>query len=271
MTIQAHIDEYGLTALIPFWSRVQDSISARPLLGDLTAASLAPQVADLFGRTMVSEPTCIGCCLRNLRTDQWLAELAGKGQVSTVIDLGTGLDTRLMRLPGMFPAYVEVDSGPVIGLRDRLIPGTKAIRICADAMDTSTWIGAVPERDTRAVAVVLEGVLAYQEPAAVRTFFREIRQRLPGAYVLFDSVSPLAALAANRAISPAAPHPPYKWATWSTRRLVPGSRAWRVLREAHFRDLQGDPAKPLMRMHRQVYSLPPMRNSYRLTLARLEG
>ena len=265
----SYLDPLSRTALIPFWSRAEDYADADPVLGDAAAAAVAAMVERRFGRVDVPAATRIGCCLRNLTMDDWIRDLAGRHEVSAIIDIGVGLDTRLRRMPAVVDTYVEVDSPAVIALRDEWLPDTGALRIAGDGMGVGGWIDAVPALAPESVAVVLEGVLAYQEPSKVVAFFHGLAATLPGAHVLFDSVSPLSAWAANRPAALASGRPRYAWSCWSTSRIVERPRRWRIVREQGFMDQPRRHSRRFGGWDQALYRLPVLRCSYRLTCARL--
>ncbi|MBV9163287.1 MAG: class I SAM-dependent methyltransferase [Streptosporangiaceae bacterium] len=265
------LDALGRTALIPFWARVHDALLPSPILGDHAAAALAPEVERRFGAEPVGDATRVGCCLRNRAMDEWIADLAANGNsgVRTVVDIGVGLDTRLRRRPQLAEHYVEVDGEAIMNLRDDLLPGTGAVRVRADGMSVDEWIDAVDHQVSSVTVLVLEGVLAYQDPSRVSRFFADAARCLPGAFVVFDNLSPLAAWPANRPAALAQGRPRYVWSPWFTRRIPAGSQRLRILQERGFGDFPRDLTREFSNRNRIVYSLPPMRRAYRLTLARL--
>jgi O-methyltransferase involved in polyketide biosynthesis len=172
-------------------------------------------------------------------------------------------------MPGVVDTYVEVDSQPIIELREEWLPGTGAVRIVGDGMRVGEWISSVAASRPESVAVVLEGVLAYQERGKVAGFFRDLADALPGAYVLFDSVSLLSVWAANRPAALASGRPRYVWSCWGTSRLIRHPRRWQIVREQGFMDQPRHHSGRFDGLDRAVYRLPVLRRSYRLTLARL--
>jgi O-methyltransferase involved in polyketide biosynthesis len=259
-------DALARTALTPFWSRVADAGSAEPILGDLAAAALVPQVARRYGRVEVPDTVRIGSCLRDLSIDEWLQLLAAGGCIDVVLELGVGLDTRRSRLSSVPLHFVEVDRAPIIAARDEWIPRSRTTRMAADALDIARWSMAVPTGGR--IAVVLQGVLPYQRPAAVAAFFAALAVRHPGAYLIFDSVSPLSARLANRGSVRAGGRPRYEWSTWRDGGLAGPRRRWVVLDQRGFMDLPRELTRTFPATQRVVYSLPVLRRSYRLTLAR---
>jgi O-methyltransferase involved in polyketide biosynthesis len=263
------LDPLSRTALIPFWSRVYDARSASPVLGDAAAVGLAALAKERFGRMEVSESTRLGCCLRNRTVDDWITELiaAHGGTPAAIVDIGVGLDTRVQRLPGVARTYIEIDSEPVLALRDEWLPGTDVRRIVGDGMRVDGW--AEHLNGEPLVIVALEGVLTYHPPAAVSAFFANVAQRLPGAYLLFDSLSPLQIRMANSPAALASGRPPYQWGVWSTRRISAGRSRLQVLRERGFMDFPRDMTRSFSQTERFLHAVPPFRRSYRLTLAQL--
>lgn len=266
----ADLDDLGRTALVPFWARLQDARSANPVLADNAALSLADRVRERFGEIDVGWSTRVGCCLRNRIVDEWVARIVGGDTgPAVVVDIGVGLDTRLRRRPDIAARYVEVDSDPVIRLRDAWLPNTGAVRVPADGMRPTEWIGHVDRNTSGVVVLVLEGVLAYQTPERVARFLAQTTQSLPGAYLVFDSLSPYSAWLANRSGEAAQGRPRYQWSTWRTSRITVGRARLRVLEEKGFMDLPASLRRSLPVWDRLLHAMPPMRRSYRFTLARL--
>ena len=259
------------TALIPFWARVHDAALAEPILGDTTALGMAPMVQQSFAEPEVPTITRVGCCLRNLTIDRWLCQLVEQRRVETTVVIGAGLDTRRQRLPKLHSRFVEVDSTAIIELRDRWIPADGAVRVTGDGLHIDAWQHAIDASGTGKVAIILEGVLAYHQPENVTQFFGDLARLLPGAYLLFDSPSPIAARGANRPQPGRSERPAYTWAPWSTRRL--GGRAGRltVLDEKGFMDFPRALTTCFGRRDRVLHSLPPLRRSFRMTLAQVPG
>lgn len=262
------LDALSRTALIPFWARAQDAACADPILGDKAALELAPLVEQRFGVQAVSPATRIGCCLRSRVMDGWLAQLARNHAPVSIVDVGIGLDTRLRRMSLPVHRYVEIDSRPVIEFRQQLMPDDGSMRIVGDGLSGSLWDDGL-DAERGVVIIVLEGVLAYHEPARVHGFFTTVAEMLPGAFVLFDSLSPLAAWLANRPGALASGRPAYLWATKKADRVVTGSARLHVLDEKRFVDFPHEYRLMYSPVARFAYGLPLMRSSYRLTLAQI--
>lgn len=260
------LDPLSRTALTPFWARAQDARSQRPVLGDDTAAALAPQVREWFGEIPLDRSTRVGCCLRNVITDGWLAELEDAD--TAIVEIGVGLNTRVHRLPLAARTYVEVDCDQITSLRRDLVPAAGAMRVAGDGMDITCWADAIDSRSVGRLIVTLEGVLAYQPPAAVERFFTEAADRFPGAFVVFDRLSPSAAARANRPEARADGRPEYRWqqGKQGSRKLDP---LVRVIRAQGFLDVPRGLRMHLPIRDRVVHALPPRRAGYQLVLCQL--
>ncbi|SMF79003.1 class I SAM-dependent methyltransferase [Streptomyces sp. Amel2xC10] len=121
---------------------------------------------------------------RTVLVDRMLADLFGRERVETFVNLGAGFDARPFRMewPGHCPV-VEVDSAPVLGLKDRLLPGTDAAcpieRVPCDLHDTDRLTGLLlPHTAERRCVVLAEGLLTYLPRPAVRSLASALA--LPG-------------------------------------------------------------------------------------------
>ncbi|GGK34736.1 tetracenomycin C synthesis protein [Pilimelia terevasa] len=268
----ADLDALAATALVPLRARAEDAASPSPILGDRAAADLAQRLDAVMPGGSVDASTRAGCCIRGKVIDTWLAALAERlGQpLGAVIDLGVGLNTRAERLPSLARRYLEVDAPSIIDLRRRWLPNDQVIRVAGDALRVENWIGDALPADGP-VAVVCEALLAYQRPAAVGDFLDALGCVLPGAYLLFDSLSPLAARLANRPPALAGGRPPYVWTTNRTRSLRANGRRMEVLAEVSLLDQPTACTRQFPAGQRLLFSLPGLRRAFRLTHARLPG
>jgi O-methyltransferase involved in polyketide biosynthesis len=269
--VTAVLELLDSTALTPFWARAHDAALDEPILGDTTALGMAAMVRQRFSEPSVPTITRVGCCLRNLAMDWWLCQLVEQQRVETTVVIGAGLDTRRQRLPELDSRFVEVDSAAIIELRNRWIPAVGATRVAGDGLHVDSWLHMTDTAEPTSVAIILEGVLAYQQPERVARFFGEVREHLPGAYLLFDSPSPISARSANRPQPGRAARPAYNWAPWSTSRQGNRKNRLMIIEEKGFMDFPRAMTSCFSRRDRIVHSMPLLRRSYRMTLAQVAG
>ncbi|HTJ72656.1 MAG TPA: hypothetical protein VL551_34275 [Actinospica sp.] len=261
------LDPLSRTALIPFWARAQDAVSARPVLGDTAAAQLAARVRQRFGEQVVDRSTRVGCCLRNLLVDRWIADLVDADTV--IVEIGVGLNTRADRLPVAARQYVEVDGAQIIELRDDLLPARGVVRLASDGMDVKRWAHALDATRPDRVIITLEGVLAYQPADVVTRFFADAAYAFPGAYLVFDRLSASAAARANRPSARVDGRPAYRW-SHGKRDGETGIGSVRVVRAQSFMDLPRSLRRHLPLQDRMMHALPPRRSAFKLLLCQLE-
>lgn len=264
------LDPLAATALVPLQARADDAASPTPILADQTAADLARRLGTVLSSAAVDAATRVGCCIRSKVIDTWLLTLAQEAgrPLGAVIDLGVGLNTRAERLPRLARRYIEVDTSAVIDLRHRWLPTDQVVRFAGDALRVEGWLGDVVPADGP-VAVVCEALLTYQQPAAVRDFLDALACVLPGAHLLFDSLSPVAAWLGNRPAALAGGRPKYVWATRRSRSLRANGRRLEVLTEVSLLDQRVEWIHQFPSRERVLFGLPGLRRAFRLTHARL--
>jgi O-methyltransferase len=260
------LDPLSRTALVPFWARAHDALSARPVLDDGSAAALAPRVRELFGEVAVDRSTRVGCCLRNLIVDRWLTDLVDVR--TAIVEIGVGLNTRVHRLPSTASQYIEIDHEQVMAVRNDLVPGQGSIRVAGDGMDITRWTDALDSARTERVVITLEGVLVYQQSEAVARFFVDAARAFPGAYVLFDRLSPSAVTRANRPEARDGGRPEFLWPP-SVGSSGSGEEPFQIVQALSFMALPRALRRHLPACDRISHALPPRRDAYKLLLCQL--
>lgn len=123
---------------------------------------------------------------RAARIDEALRSWLERHPDGCVISLGEGLETQSRRVDNGRMHWLSVDLPDAIRFRDRfLVPTPRFRHIAASALDP-VWMDAVEPRSD--VFIVVQGLLMYLEPEAVRRLLTGIVDRFPDAEIVFDAV-----------------------------------------------------------------------------------
>lgn len=136
--------------------------------------------------------------------------LAGEPE-ATVVALGEGFETQFWRVDDGRLSWLTVDLPDIIALRRQVLPDAPRTRTFSGSATEPDWIEQVDRR--RSVVITAQGLLMYFEPGQVRRLITEWAERLPGARLVFDTVTP-ALQAARRRTPTKAPYQPPEW-TWT--------------------------------------------------------
>ena len=259
------------TAILPFYARADDSGETHSILRDSAAGDARVQIERQFGKSEISVSFRVGCCVRNRIVDDWCRELAQEG-ITTVVDLGVGLNTRDRRLSDLDVRWIEIDHESIIGLRHQLWPDPPAaVRIPASMFNVSQWRQGLPAVRPERVLFLAEGVFCYWPARQVLDFVHELRRRFPQAWLAFDSLAPPLKWMTNTFRQRSREmRPRYLWATWNARTVF--GRHWGagVRYNAGFSECAGGVFyRQFPRRQRLFYSLPVVRRLYRLTLMQM--
>lgn len=112
-------------------------------------------------------------------------------EAAVVIELGAGLSTRYDRIGQACRCWLDLDLPEVTALRRQLDIETEQHRFLEGSALDLSWTDEIPACSPADLAIVAEGLLMYFEASHVRTFLRQLRQRFPGATLVFDVVGGL--------------------------------------------------------------------------------
>jgi O-methyltransferase involved in polyketide biosynthesis len=169
------INVHGLTpveqtALLTLSAHALDSRCRRPILCDSLAAEVAGRLNYDFDALRV--PASVRCpvALRAKMLDERVRTFTAEHPDAVVVDLGAGLDNRIVRSrPPATVDWYNLDLPAVIALRDAVLPAGRQEHSVAARIGDLGWADAIPaDRPTMLIADGLTGFLS--EPVTVSLF-----------------------------------------------------------------------------------------------------
>lgn len=214
------------TLLLPLWGRAQAARMPYPVLKDRRAMRLVEQLDYDFStfRACLGSYQILLFALRAKEFDAIVRDFIAEHPGATVVNIGAGLDTTFCRVDNGRIRWYDLDVPEVIRLRNELLPEEEKQRTIAKSMFDESFLDDI-EAPQDGILFLLGGVLMYFEEEKVRSFLGMVASRFPGAEVVFDSVSPLGLLAANRMVKRSGiKGAPMKWSLRDAKRL----EAWDI-------------------------------------------
>jgi O-methyltransferase involved in polyketide biosynthesis len=183
--------------------RAMESQRPDALIKDEKAVALVTQMSYDFDRVRqikMDEEDKVTVILRNLEFDRYARDFLARYPEAVVVHIGCGLDSRFERVAERHDQveWYDLDLPEVIELRRKLI-GDEGMRyhlLGCSAFD-SAWLDAVSAHRRRPFLFLAEGVFMYFEEAQVKSLVLMLRERFPGAELVFDAFSPYLVWANN--------------------------------------------------------------------------
>lgn len=172
------------TLLIPLYARACDAASSRPVLGDRRARELVDAIDYDFSG--FRGPSLSGSVYRSSIFDGWAARFLRENPAGTVVELGTGLNTRFDRLDNGTLHWIDLDLPDSIALRRQFFSDRERYRMLAGSVLDNDWFDVIA--DSPAPYLFLsEAVLIYLNGDQVRSALTNLAQRFPGSLIAFDT------------------------------------------------------------------------------------
>ena len=173
------------TLFIPLAARARETRRRRPLLRDPKAAEILATVdydTKKYGRGWGGGVTV----LRTAIFDCWVGDFLAEHPGGTVVEIGTGLNSRFDRVDNGQVHWIDLDLPDTIELRRRFFADSSRRRMVAASVLDHDWLP--PVRDSPGpYFFVAEGVLVYLDQAA--QVIARIAGAFPGALIAFDTYS----------------------------------------------------------------------------------
>jgi O-methyltransferase involved in polyketide biosynthesis len=182
---EAELGAVQKTLFIPLAARARETGRKHPALRDPKAVEVVESIdfdASVYGRGWGGFATV----LRTLTFDWWVREFLARHPSGTVVELGTGLNTRFERVDNGTARWIDLDLPDTIELRRQFFADTERRRMIAASLLDDGWLDAV-EKSPGPYFFVSEGVLVYLQEADVTGLLARISKRFPGARIAFDT------------------------------------------------------------------------------------
>lgn len=182
--VKPELGEVQETLLIPLYGRARDAARRHPVLGDVRARELVDSIDYDFRRFRGG--SLPGSVLRTAIFDGWVRRFLDEHPAGTVIEIGTGLNTRFERVDNGRARWFELDLPDAIELRRRYFTDTDRRTMLAGSVLDTGWF------DTVAAAggpylFVAEAVLLYFPEDQVRGVIDNLAERFPDALIALDT------------------------------------------------------------------------------------
>jgi O-methyltransferase involved in polyketide biosynthesis len=173
------------TLFIPLAARARETQRKRPVLRDPKATEMVQSIdydAAKYGRGAGGSVTV----LRTAIIDFWVRSFLAAHPAGTVIEIGTGLNTRFERVDNGQVHWFDLDLPDTIELRRAFFADTGRRQMVAASVLDEDWLPALAQ-SRGPYFFVADGVLAYLPEEQVTATLTRIAEQFPGALIALDT------------------------------------------------------------------------------------
>lgn len=178
------------TLLIALWARASETKTDTPIIRDDKAVEMVSQIDYDFSKFSSARLSQLGVAIRTMILDKAVSGFLKQNPEAVVINLGAGLDTRYARLSAGGGCWYDLDVPEVIDLRRRFFTETERYRLISKSMFDPSWMDEV-KAEGKPVLLIAEGLFMYFEEAKLKSLFKQLLERFPGAELLFEMLAPM--------------------------------------------------------------------------------
>jgi O-methyltransferase involved in polyketide biosynthesis len=205
-----NLNGVAATMLITLFIRAKESQRPDALVRDERAEALVRQLGPETWQktlTLTDDFSRVAVILKGQECDHFAQDFLARHPDAVVVHIGCGLDTRFERVCSEQPdngqvEWLDLDLPEVIEIRRKLV-GDEGVRhhFLACSVLESGWLDTVGVHGQRPFLFLAEGVFMYFEEAQVKWLVLTLRDRFPGAELVFDAFSPFMRWAHNNRVT----------------------------------------------------------------------
>jgi O-methyltransferase involved in polyketide biosynthesis len=184
------------TMLVPLFARAAESRRKRGILNDPKAIEMVAAIPWDYER-FNQRPRLLSVVLRTAVFDEWVRAFLRRSPEGTVVEIGTGLNTRFERVDNGKVHWFDLDLPGVIELRRRYFSDSERRTMLAASVVDTGWIETV-RRSRGPYFFVAETVLIYLQEREVKAALGQIAGSFPDLSVALDTATHRAIDSGNR-------------------------------------------------------------------------
>ncbi len=239
------------TLMIPLWCRAVETERRRGLLHDPKAQAIVASLDYDFDRRFGAlRNLAFRACLRTVMIDRWVRSFLRTNPGATIIEIGTGLNTRFERVDDGALRWFDVDLPDSMALRRRFFSDSERRTMVEGAFGDDRWLARI-EPATGPKLFIAEAVLVYLDEGTVRRGFAQIAEAFPGSEFIFDTVTTAAVASRNRPMMKTY-QAPFVWGC-DDPRTIEGWAAHRLLETTTMYDLPRELRRRVPFEHRLAF------------------
>jgi len=262
------------TSLIALYLRAMETQRPDALIKDEKAVELVTRLSYDFAQIRqipLNEANKIVIILRNREFDRTTRDFLARNPEGVVVHIGCGLDSRFERVDNGKVEWYDLDLPEVIELRRKFIGGDgERYHLLSDSVRSSAWLDTVSVHARCPFLFLAEGVFMYFKAEQVRSLVLTMRDRFPGAELVFDCYSPIHRWVHNFQVTILGHKASARWGIRHGQEIERWGNGIRLLGEWGFFD-ESEPRLAPMRLIRLIDALFRTLRIYYLQLGKAAG
>jgi O-methyltransferase involved in polyketide biosynthesis len=242
------------TLLIPLYMRAKETNRPDAIITDPRAVDIVDSLDYDFRPFDAAWKVQLDVAIRTQIFDNIVREFVAANSNVIVVNLGAGLDGRFERFDNGQLRWFDLDLPDSIALRRQFYEESpRHVFLSQSAFDTS-WLDHLKRDSNESVLILAEGLFCYFEEQDVRQLFITIADRLPGAEIAYQSISPRFVNQQHKVPAINSTQAVFRWGVETGRELEAWDPRIEFLEEWAFIDFH----RPRWRYLRWATLLPPV-------------
>ena len=239
-TVGQSLSGISLTSLAPLYWRAIESLRPDAIIRDERAVELVNQLQLDFSQVKRIKMNELLNAMRIIFTrefDQHVRDFLDRYPVATVVQIGCGFDSRFERVDNGDVVWYDLDLPDVIELRQKLLTDeNERHHLLACSVFDDSWMEVVKVHSSNHCLFLAETVFVYFKETQVRSLVQKLRNKFPGAELVFDGWKPFEIWLSNRYLSASQFSGCMQWGIWNARTIEGWGEGIRLLSEWGFFD-----------------------------------
>ena len=253
------------TMLIPLCCKARETEMPNGIIEDGKSLEIIAQIDYDFSRFQNAEVSHFSVVTRTEIIDEMVNGYLKDQPEGTIINLGSGLDTRCTRLDNGRMRWIDIDLPEAIEMRENFFHEHERLRFVRKSVLDFSWMKETPREG---VLLIAEGLLMYFEEREVKDLLRRLCDEFRNSEIVLETLDPIVARNTrwHDSISKIDSKVELKWGIKSAREVASWHPRLQFVDEVYLLDRHKDRLRPWLRLSAKI---PRIRKIARISRYRM--
>lgn len=223
------------TLLIPLYCKALESEKNNPIIEDKKALEIIDKIEYDFEQLKVPKQTFVTICIRAKIFDNYVKSFLKEDPETTFIHIGSGLDSRFLRVDNGKLQWYDLDYPEVVELRKLFYEESDRYHMIGSGVMELDWTQKIVKTNHQYVFLA-EGLFMYLKEEEVKKLLLTLQKEFPGCYIVFDSYSETTAKGVKNHPSLKKTGVEVKWGINDARKIENWGNNLKYVEEKYFTD-----------------------------------
>lgn len=186
--LKTQLKDVSETLLIPLWAKATETSCPNGIIKDPKSLELMKSIDYDFSKLKNAKYSQLGISIRTKLLDEYINNFIKSSSNPIIINIGSGLDTRYLRIKNKPSTWYELDLPEVIELKKTVFSPHEFDVLIGKSIFDFSWLNDI-SFENHEILCVAEGLFMYFSESEIKDIIENMKKKFNKFEMIIESVS----------------------------------------------------------------------------------